>query len=96
MKDYTTFDEAALICPGSPQPPTLARWRREGIKSRPGVIVKLKCVRVGKRFYTTEAWLQEFFDEVARLDQVQQEAPQADIQPIAGSSRQRLIEEGVL
>ena len=96
MKDLMTFTEAAQICPGSPDPTTVSRWRRAGIKTRSGVIVRLQCLRSGKQYYTTEKWLREFFNKVAELDQPSTPSPTINPTINPSSARQRLIEEGVL
>lgn len=96
MKDLMTFSEAADICPGKPSAASLSRWRRQGIKTRSGVIVRLQCLRSGKQYFTSEIWLREFFNECARLDLIDPEPKPITFTSQVGNARQRLIDEGVL
>jgi len=66
--DYITLREAAHRTPGQPSIGTIWRWARRGILTRIGSTVRLQHVRIGGRVYTTEAWLQDFFREVAATD----------------------------
>jgi len=66
--DYITLSEAAQRTPGRPSVGTIWRWARCGIRTRAGHTVRLRHVRVGGRVYTTDAWLQDFFNEVAEDD----------------------------
>lgn len=41
---------------------TLIRWCSSGVKLRDGTRLRLRAVRVGSRWLTTEAWWQAFTD----------------------------------
>src|SRR5207302_1262851 len=43
-------------------PSTLTRHALTGVKLRDGTRVKLRAVKVGSRWMTTESWLREFID----------------------------------
>lgn len=68
MSKYLTLGQAAQQTPGRPSAGTIWRWARRGIRARDGNVVRLKHIRVGGRVYTTEQWLQQFFEQVAAAD----------------------------
>lgn len=74
---YIPFAEAARRCPswtrpdgteGGVHPSAVWRWARKGLVGRSGRRVRLRHVRVGKRVYTTAAWLEQFFRQLAEAD----------------------------
>lgn len=68
MNDYLTCGQAADRTPHRVSSGTIWRWARKGIQARDGSVVRLQHIRIGGRVYTTEAWLQRFFEEVASAD----------------------------
>jgi hypothetical protein len=46
----------------------LWRWVVKGIVAEDGALVKLRAIRVGGTCCTSEAWLQEFFQELTDHD----------------------------
>ena len=61
MEDYIRLDEAAKLVPGKPAPATLWRWCTVGITIRAAdEVVRLRFVRIGRKFFTTADWLDEF------------------------------------
>jgi hypothetical protein len=67
--EYITLNEAAALCPPSPDiravgikrhPASVWRWCRRGILTRDGHRLRLKHVRLGGRYFTTARHLQEF------------------------------------
>lgn len=53
--------------PGQPSAGALWRWTQFGVRAA-GQAVRLKHIRVGRRIYTTRAWLNEFFEASAALN----------------------------
>ena len=52
-----SLSAAAKLVPGPPHVSTLWRWARRGING-----CHLRHVWVGRKVYTAEVWLREFFD----------------------------------
>ena len=65
MRRYLTMAQAADLLPIKRSAPTLWRWCVKGVYVR-GVntIVRLQHAYVGHRLMTTEAWLEEFIDQL--------------------------------
>lgn len=68
MSDYLTLGQAAQRTPNRPSAGTIWRWARHGIVARDGSVVRLQHIRIGGRVFTTEQWLHQFFEEVAKAD----------------------------
>lgn len=66
--EHLTVAQAARIAPGRPSPNCVWRWCRYGVKSRAGVRVHLRHVRMGGVLYTTAAWVEEFGLRLAEAD----------------------------
>lgn len=60
QREYLSCEEAGLLAPGQPTRQTVWRWTRHGVNG-----TRLRHVRVGQRVYTTQQWLEEFFDAAA-------------------------------
>lgn len=59
---YLSFPEAAKRVPLGPvSPQSVWRWSRVGLMNPSGERVLLRVAKVGRRFATTEAFLEEFF-----------------------------------
>ena len=65
---YITMAEAAEITPRRPHAATIWRWARNGLPTDSGQRVRLQYCRIGRRMYTTAAWLEEFFRQLAEAD----------------------------
>lgn len=63
-----TLAQAAASCSTKPDPASVWRWCRKGIKTSGGRRVRLEHVRVGGRIYTTEPAMERFFAAVAAAD----------------------------
>jgi len=57
---FFTATEIARTLPGHPDPGTIRFWMQKGIVTRKGRVC-LKYERTGTRFFTTSAWVEEFF-----------------------------------
>jgi len=66
--DYLTLSQAARLVPGRLAASTLWRWHRRGVRAASGQRVRLRCVRFGRRLYTTAEWLEEFSRRLAEAD----------------------------
>jgi hypothetical protein len=66
--EYITLGKAAQLAPGRPSSNSVWRWCRKGVKSRSGKRVHLRHVRLGRKVFTTKAWLAEFGRELAEAD----------------------------
>ncbi len=88
--DYITLAQAANQSPGRPSANAVWRWCRKGIKSRAGQRIRLKHIRAGGRVFTSEQWLNEFFQAVAQADQAYFERPEPTVdQPPSRTDKQR-------
>lgn len=67
-QEYISISQAAALVPGRPSPSCVWRWCRQGIKSRSGLRVRLRHVRLGGRLFTTRPWIDEFGTELATAD----------------------------
>lgn len=67
-KQYLSMSEAARLTPRRPSAGTIWRWCRRGVQTRNRQYVRLRHVRVGGRVFTTQAWLEQFFEQVAAAD----------------------------
>ena len=67
---YITLAEAANLAPGRPHPSTIWKWARRGFQTRAGELVRLQHLRVGKRIYTTEHWIDDFLAALAEADTI--------------------------
>jgi len=65
---YLSLSQAAKIVPGTPHPSSIWRWCRYGVRARNGKRIRLRHSRAGSRVYTTERWLDEFFEATAAAD----------------------------
>ena len=63
-----SLNDIAARVPGRPSIACLWRWCRRGVKARNGSIVRLRHSRAGRRLFTTEEWLGQFFSNVADTD----------------------------
>ena len=68
LRKYLTLAQAAKVVTGAPSSAAVWRWCRRGVLARNGRRLRLRHARVGRRIYTTESWLSEFFDSVAAAD----------------------------
>jgi len=68
LSEYLTLSQAANLLPNRPHSAAVWRWCRRGTVARNGVRIRLRHGRAGGRVFTTEAWLQEFFEAVAAAD----------------------------
>ena len=66
--DLLSFAEAARTLPGKPSPSTIWRWSRRGVVARDGQRVRLRCVRLGGRMFTTRAAILAFGEALAEAD----------------------------
>lgn len=57
-----TLAQACRLLPSKPAPSTHWRWRTKGVKIN-GRRIKLKCVRVGGKWFTTAPAFQKFLQE---------------------------------
>ena len=65
MRKYLTMAQAAELLPIKRSAATLWRWCVKGVYvPRVNTIVRLQHVYVGRRLMTTEAWIEEFFDQL--------------------------------
>lgn len=62
--DFLSMKDAANSLPEAVDQGTVLRWIRNGLRTRDGGTVRLRCVQFGKRTYTTRAWLERFSDEL--------------------------------
>lgn len=46
-------------------PATILRWINDGVRSTEGEVVKLRAVRVGGRWMSTDAWFDEFMGRLS-------------------------------
>ncbi len=66
MKQYISLLEATKLVPTKPAVSTLWRWCTWGVCSpRSKEVVKLRSVVVGRRIFTTEEWIEQFFEDCA-------------------------------
>jgi hypothetical protein len=98
--DYITLGKAAQLAPGRPCANSVWRWCRKGVKSRSGGRIHLRHVRVGRKVFTTEAWLAEFGRRLAEADAphfaVSEDVPRMQIPRSRGrtaAQRQAAIEQ---
>jgi hypothetical protein len=71
LDELVPLSKAGCLFPGKPvHPNTLTRWRLHGVKG-----VRLRCYRVGARWYTSARWVGEF---LAALDGQSSEAVQQE------------------
>jgi|GEM_PF-6481060 len=63
LKDFLTMAQAAKECPGRPSSATIWRWITKGVQLPDGRRIHLKGRRVARRWYTTEDWLLDFFND---------------------------------
>lgn len=65
-RTYIPLPEAWRLFPDGAQPShvTLYRWAREGIDG-----VTLRSARVGRRMFTTRAWVEQFLQELNETDE---------------------------
>ncbi|MGD8453620.1 MAG: hypothetical protein PVJ57_17540 [Phycisphaerae bacterium] len=67
---FMTLEEATRWIPRRFSAATIWRWIRYGLTTSSGTVVKLRHLQIGRRMFTTAAWLQEFFDALtAAADQ---------------------------
>ena len=92
---YLTLAQAAHRCPGEPHPSALWRWARRGLKSRSGRRVRLGHVRAGRGIFTTLAWLDCFFAELAEADLPHFREHDDDNQEALGRASQELDRAGL-
>ncbi|MBW7865410.1 MAG: hypothetical protein H3C30_13490 [Candidatus Hydrogenedentes bacterium] len=60
--EYLSFPQAAKRCPLGPvSPQSVWRWATLGLRAPDGRRVTLRTLKVGRRFATTEKFLEEFF-----------------------------------
>ena len=65
MRKYLTMAQAAELLPIKRSVPTVWRWCAKGVYvRRVNKIIRLQHVYVGRRMMTTEAWLEEFIDQL--------------------------------
>lgn len=66
-EELLTLGQACRILPKKPSPATLWRWRNKGVRIGDRTI-KLECVRVGRKWYTTDAAFARFLmDQTAAV-----------------------------
>ena len=65
LSDYIGFEAAAKLLPGKSSKYTLYGWCRDGLPGPDGKRIFLQFVQVGRKVYTTAAWLEEFIKLVA-------------------------------
>lgn len=87
QSNYLSCAEAARLCPGSikPNPATIWRWARKGVRARNGKRVCLEHVRVGAKIYIPPEAIPAFFKAIADADSehFQAVADAADVAPPA-------------
>lgn len=66
---YISLTEATKLCPHRPHVNTLRRWVRRGQKARNGERIRLTALRIGSELYTTEDWLNEYWEKLSKADQ---------------------------
>ena len=67
-KAYIGLTDAAALCPGNPDPCSLWRWARFGLRLATGERIKLHVYRAGARLWTTETDLRAFLDALTAAD----------------------------
>ena len=93
MRRYLTMAEAAEFLPFKRSPCTLWRWCVRGVHGPHGNrIVQLRHVCLGRRLMTTEAWLDEFFEQLTRTRTVKRGWPAGRRQRGQGERGRRLSE----
>jgi len=66
MRKYLTLAEAAQLLPRPPVSATLWRWCVKGFYIRyVDKIIRLRHVRIGRKMFTTEEWLEQFVDDLS-------------------------------
>jgi Protein of unknown function (DUF1580) len=90
--------EAARLLPKRPNPATLWRWRKKGVRG-----VRLQTILIGGRRYVTRAALQQFIEAVTAAASASAE-PSLPSKPLSADqrrmrsdeTRRRLKREGLL
>ena len=72
MDKYIRFSKAARLVPGRRSQATVFRWAKKGVKG-----VHLRHIRVGGVNYTTEEWIEKFFEDLAAADVAGRRVPAA-------------------
>lgn len=63
-----TLSQAGRKVPGGVAPSTVWRWAREGVRARTGEVVRLRCVRAGRKLLIPSDAMIEFFEATAAAD----------------------------
>lgn len=77
--DWITLEKAGELLPDPKHASTLWRWHRNGYRCRNGLSVQLQARRIGKRMFTTQAWMEEFIRAVNENDLDRQQEEQLRI-----------------
>ena len=92
---WLTRQEAVHHCPGAPEaapdPATIWRWARHGVRARNGERVYLRTLRRGGRMYLRSSWLDCFFERLraADMDHFHQCGPSSSPQSVSVKSSSR-------
>ena len=66
MRKYLTLAEAAQLLPRTLATCTVWRWCVKGFYIRfVDEIIRLRHVRIGRKMFTTEEWLEQFIDDLS-------------------------------
>jgi len=68
IEDYITLREAVQYVPGRPNPTSIWRWCRHGVRTRSGKVLYLKHFRARGRIWTTPKWIEDFLDSLAEAE----------------------------
>jgi len=62
--ELVSLPVAGDLFPVSRSPNTVRVYCRNGVRLADGKFIKLKCQRIGGRFYTCQRWIYEFLAEL--------------------------------
>lgn len=97
---YVPLSRVRTRLPGSgtehPHPATLVRWVTRGIEVPSGERIKLRAVRVGNRWMTTDRWFDDFVGAMTSAHQPDGDTPRTEAQRRRVSAQaQREVAEAI-
>jgi len=75
MEEYITLGEATKLLPARAARSTILRWCCRGITvSGNDQIIRMRFVRIGRRYFTTAIWVEEFIHRLTAATMASQDA----------------------
>lgn len=93
--EYIDCATAGQNLPGRPSANAVWRWAARGVLGRDRQRVRLRHIRVGKKLFTTMAWLMEFSVEYAAARVIEDAPPAERVERVGPARRKREIAEAM-